>query len=101
MSNLQTEEEHQLDKKIKIVPSDRGGEYYGRYNEIGQLMALLQDICKNEIVLLFIPCMMLLIKMEVVERQTRTLIDTGRSMIRKIYLLEWLLVEHYKLQIIF
>ncbi|RVW83183.1 Retrovirus-related Pol polyprotein from transposon TNT 1-94 [Vitis vinifera] len=31
-----TEVERQLDKKIKIVRSDRGGEYYGRYDESGQ-----------------------------------------------------------------
>ncbi|RVW81914.1 Retrovirus-related Pol polyprotein from transposon TNT 1-94 [Vitis vinifera] len=31
-----TEVERQLDKKIKIVRSDQGGEYYGRYDESGQ-----------------------------------------------------------------
>ncbi|KAL6340144.1 hypothetical protein AAG906_040580 [Vitis piasezkii] len=31
-----TKVERQLDKKIKIVRSDRGGEYYGRYDESGQ-----------------------------------------------------------------
>ena len=31
-----TEVERQLDKKIKIVRSDRGCEYYGRYDELGQ-----------------------------------------------------------------
>ena len=31
-----TEVERQLDKKIKIVRSDRGGEYYGKYDESGQ-----------------------------------------------------------------
>ena len=30
-----TEVERQLDKKIKIVRSDRGDEYYGRYDESG------------------------------------------------------------------
>ena len=30
------EVERQLDKNIKIVTSDRGGEYYGRYDESGQ-----------------------------------------------------------------
>ncbi|RVW93925.1 Retrovirus-related Pol polyprotein from transposon TNT 1-94 [Vitis vinifera] len=33
---FKTEVERQLDKKIKIVRSDRGGEYYGRYDESGQ-----------------------------------------------------------------
>ncbi|XP_057969384.1 uncharacterized protein LOC131158531 [Malania oleifera] len=31
------EVERKLDKKVKIVRSDREGEYYGRYNETGQL----------------------------------------------------------------
>ena len=33
---LITKVERQLDKKIKIVRSDRGGEYYGRYDESRQ-----------------------------------------------------------------
>ena len=30
------EVERQLDKKVKIIISDRGGEYYGRYDGLGQ-----------------------------------------------------------------
>ena len=30
------EVERQLDRKVKIVRSDRGGEYYGKYDESGQ-----------------------------------------------------------------
>ena len=30
------EVERQLDKKVKIIRSNRGGEYYGKYNESGQ-----------------------------------------------------------------
>ena len=30
------EVENQLDRKIKVVESDRGGEYYGRYDKSGQ-----------------------------------------------------------------
>ena len=33
----EVEVEKQLGKQIKIVKSDRGGEYYGRYTEKGQL----------------------------------------------------------------
>jgi hypothetical protein len=32
------EVEKQKEKKIKIVRSDRGGEYYGRYTENGQMI---------------------------------------------------------------
>ena len=28
--------ERQLDKKVKVVKSNKGGEYYGKYNETGQ-----------------------------------------------------------------
>ena len=31
-----TEVERQLDRKVKIIRSDRGGEFYGRYDETGQ-----------------------------------------------------------------
>uniref|UniRef100_A0A1J3K4I8 Retrovirus-related Pol polyprotein from transposon TNT 1-94 n=2 Tax=Noccaea caerulescens TaxID=107243 RepID=A0A1J3K4I8_NOCCA len=31
-----TEAERQLDRKVKIIRSDRGGEFYGRYDETGQ-----------------------------------------------------------------
>lgn len=31
-----TEVERQLGKKVKIIRSDRGGEFYGRYDESGQ-----------------------------------------------------------------
>ena len=30
------EVENQLDRKIKVVRSDRGGEYYGKYDESGR-----------------------------------------------------------------
>lgn len=33
---LINEVERQLDRKIKIVASERGGEYYGKYNHKGQ-----------------------------------------------------------------
>jgi hypothetical protein len=32
------EVEKQKEKKIKIIRSDRGGEYYGRYTEKGQMI---------------------------------------------------------------
>ena len=31
-----TEVERQLERKVKIIKSDRGGEYYGKYCESGQ-----------------------------------------------------------------
>ena len=34
--NFKAEVENQLNKKIKVVRSNRGGEYYGRYDEFGE-----------------------------------------------------------------
>jgi hypothetical protein len=34
---FRAEVENQLDKRIKIVRSDRGGEYYGRHTPFGQV----------------------------------------------------------------
>ena len=42
------EVENQMDKKIKIVRSDRGGEYYGRYTEKGQMPGPFAQFLKNE-----------------------------------------------------
>ena len=33
-----TEVERQFDRKVKIIRSDRGGEYYRKYNESGQCL---------------------------------------------------------------
>ena len=38
--NFKAEVEKQCGKQIKIVRSDRGGEYYGRYTENGQAPGL-------------------------------------------------------------
>ncbi|TYK28192.1 Retrovirus-related Pol polyprotein from transposon TNT 1-94 [Cucumis melo var. makuwa] len=36
LSKLDTSVERQLDRKVKILRSDKGGEYYGKYDENGQ-----------------------------------------------------------------
>jgi len=38
--NFKAKVEKQCGKKIKIVRSDRGGDYYGRYTENGQALGL-------------------------------------------------------------
>ena len=35
------EVERQLERKVKILRSDKGGEYYGRYDEMGQHLSLI------------------------------------------------------------
>ena len=39
------EVERQLDKKVKIIRSDKGGEYYGRYDETGRKPSLKHFSC--------------------------------------------------------
>ena len=46
--DFKKEVEKQLGKSIKIVRSDRGGEYYGRYTEMGQKPGPLARFLKEE-----------------------------------------------------
>ncbi|GJU64837.1 retrovirus-related pol polyprotein from transposon TNT 1-94 [Tanacetum coccineum] len=48
---FKAEVENQLNRKIKIVRSDRGGEYYGKHFDLGQSLRLFTLYCQeNEIV---------------------------------------------------
>ncbi|RVW21621.1 Retrovirus-related Pol polyprotein from transposon TNT 1-94 [Vitis vinifera] len=69
---LRTEVEKQLGKVIKIVRSDRGGEYYGKHGDAGQQKDLLQ------------------------ERRNRTLMEMKRSMMGRSNLPEYLWGEAIK-----
>ena len=74
------EVERQLDRKVKIVRYDRGGEYYGKYDESGQnpgpFVKFLErhGICA-QYTMLGTPQ-----QNGVAERQNRTLMDMVRSM---------------------
>ncbi|RVW88179.1 Copia protein [Vitis vinifera] len=75
-----TKVERQLDKKIKIVRSDRGGEYYGRYDELGQnpgAFAKFLEKCgiRAQYTMPGTPQ-----QNGVVERRNRTLMEMVRSM---------------------
>jgi transposase InsO family protein len=76
-----TEVERQLERKVKIIRSDRGGEYYGKYCESGQcpgpFAKLLEkhDICA-QYTMPGTPQ-----QNGVVERRNRILIDMVRSML--------------------
>ena len=73
------EVENQLDKRIKIVRSDRGGEYYGRHTPYGQVPGpFARFLQENGIVAQYStpgeP------QQNVAERCNRTLMDMVRSM---------------------
>ncbi|KAM1443641.1 hypothetical protein ACFX2I_039895 [Malus domestica] len=85
-----TEVENQLEKKIKIVRSDRGGEYYGRYIQNGRhpgpFALFLQD---NGIVAQY-TTLGTPEQNGVAERRNRTLMDMVRSMICRVHLPKYL-----------
>ena len=41
------EVERQLDRKVKVIKSDRGGEYYGKFNESGQCPGPFAKLLKS------------------------------------------------------
>lgn len=92
----QIEVEKQLDKKIKVVRSDRGGEFYGKYDETGQHKGPFSTYFEEcRIVAQYImpgtPE-----QNGVAGRMNRTLMDMVRSMISQINLPEWLWREALK-----
>nr|GEZ44661.1 putative zinc finger, CCHC-type [Tanacetum cinerariifolium] len=46
-ADQEPEVENQLDRKIKMVRSDRTGEYYGRNTDVGQALKSFFDFCKD------------------------------------------------------
>ncbi|KAD4983110.1 hypothetical protein E3N88_19781 [Mikania micrantha] len=46
--DYKTEVENQLDLKIKVMRSDRGGEYYGRHTNVGQAPGPFYEFCKGQ-----------------------------------------------------
>ena len=61
---FKAEVEKQYGKQIKIVKSDRGGKYYGRYLEDGQVLgSFLRSFFKSMGLLPNTPCLVLQTKM--------------------------------------
>ena len=75
------EVEKQKDKKIKIVRSDRGGEYYGRYTEKGQMTGPFAKFLEEEGIVAQYTMSGTPQQNGVAERRNRTLMDMVRSMI--------------------
>ncbi|KAL0293730.1 UNVERIFIED_CONTAM: Copia protein [Sesamum angustifolium] len=74
------EVEKQLEKSIKIVRSDRGGEYYGRYTEKGQNPGPFAAFLKEEGIIAQYTMPGTPQQNGVAERRNRTLMDMVRSM---------------------
>jgi transposase InsO family protein len=75
------EVERQLKKKIKIVRSDMGGEYYGRYTESRQIPCPFANFLKEERIIAQYTMLGSPYQNGVAERQNRTLMDMVRSML--------------------
>ena len=74
------EVERQLEKKVKIVRSDRGGEHYGKYDELGQNPGPFAKFLKRHGICAQYTMPDTPQQNGVVERRNRTLMDMVRSM---------------------
>ena len=75
-----TKVERQLDKNIKIVRSDRCGEYYGRYDELGQNPGLFAKFLEKRGIRAQYTMPGTPQQNGVVERRNHTLMEMVRSM---------------------
>ena len=75
------EVEKQKDRKIKIIRSDRGGEYYGRYTEKGQMIGPFAKLLEEEGIVVQYIMSGIPQQNGVAERKNCTLMDIVRSMI--------------------
>ena len=75
------EVERQLDRKVKVVRSDRGGEYYGKFNEKGQCPGPFAKFLETRGICAQYTMLGTSQQNGVAERQNRTLMDMVRSML--------------------
>ena len=80
---FKTEVEKQLGKVIKIVRSDRGGEYYGRHGDLGQCLGPFAEFLQSCGIKAQYTMPETPEENGVVERRNRTLMDMVRSMISR------------------
>ena len=78
-----TEVERQLDRKVKIVRSDRGGEFYGRYDESGQHPGPFAKFLEKHGICAQYTMLGTPQQNGVAERRNRTVMDMVRSMLSK------------------
>jgi hypothetical protein len=76
-----TDVERQLDRKVKFVRSDRGGEYYGRYDGLGQCPGPFAKLLEKHGMCAQYTMPGTPRQNGVVERRIRTLMDMVRSML--------------------
>ncbi|RVW95242.1 Retrovirus-related Pol polyprotein from transposon TNT 1-94 [Vitis vinifera] len=90
------EVENQLNRRIKSVRSDRGGEYYGRFTESGQHLSAFALFLREHGIIANYTMPGTPEQNGVAERRNRTLIDMVRSMMSNSTLPEFLWGEALK-----
>jgi transposase InsO family protein len=80
------EVEKQKEKKIKIVRSDKGEEYYGRYTKKGQMIRPFAKFLKEKGIVAQYTMSGTPQQNGVVERRNHTLMDMVRSMLSNYHL---------------
>ncbi|RVW74842.1 Retrovirus-related Pol polyprotein from transposon TNT 1-94 [Vitis vinifera] len=98
---FKAEVEKQCGKQIKIVRTDRGGEYYGRYTEDGQAPGPFVKFLQEHGIVAQYTMPGSLDQNGVAERRNRTLMDMVRSMRSNSKLPESLWTEALKTDIVF
>ncbi|KAD5802269.1 hypothetical protein E3N88_13629 [Mikania micrantha] len=94
--DYKTEVENQLDLKIKVVRSDRGGEYYGRHTDVGQALGPFYEFCKGQGIVNQYTMPGTPQQNGVAERRNRTLMNMVRSMLANSDLPSFLWTEALK-----
>ena len=89
----------QCEKQIKIVRSDRGGEYYGRYTENGQAPGLFAKFLQEHGIVAQYTMLGSPDQNSVAERRNRTLIDMVRSMRSNRKVPQFLWIEALKMAV--
>ena len=79
--DYKAEVEKQLDRQIKVVRSDRGGEYYGRHTDVGQAPGPFYEFCKGQGIVNQYTMPGTPQQNGVAERRNRTLMNMVRSML--------------------
>ena len=94
---FKAEVEKQCGKEIKIVRSDRDGEYYGRYLEDGQSLGPFAKFLQEHGIVTQYTMLGSLDQNGVAERRNRTLLDMVRSMLSSSKLPKFLWTEALKI----
>ncbi|KAK9072512.1 hypothetical protein SSX86_008946 [Deinandra increscens subsp. villosa] len=94
--DFKAEVENQLKCKIKVVRSDRGGEYYGRHTDVGQAPGPFYRFCKDHGIINQYTMPGTPQQNGVAERRNRTLMNMVRSMLANSGLPQFLWTEALK-----